>query len=232
MLRKYVLVVDGEPDYLHLTCSNLQADRFLVRGVATGEKALAMLAKEAPGLVVLDVVLPDIDGFELCRRIREVSWVPIVIVTSRADWQDRVRGLELGADDYITKPFSVRELLARVKAVLRRSNALADTSLRQTSFTLGDLHIDILARRVTLRGQLVTLSPTEFRLLSCLAAYPGAVLTRHQLLEEVWGPTYRGHYDILRVTLWRLRQKIEEDPSHPQFIITQPGLGYMLAAEK
>ncbi len=232
MLRKYVLVVDGEPDYLRLTCSNLQADGFLVRGVETGEKALALLVKDAPCLVVLDVVLPDIDGFEVCRRIREISWVPIVIVTSRADWQDKVRGLELGADDYIAKPFSVRELLARVNAVLRRSTPLADTSVQQTSLTLGDLHIDFLDQRVTVQGQPVALSPTEFRLLSCLAAYPGALLTRHRLLEEVWGPTYRGHYDILRVTLWRLRQKLEEDPSNPQFIITQPGLGYMLVTPK
>jgi len=189
---------------------------------------LVLLDQRTPDLLILEVLLPGIDGFELCRRIREKSGVPIIILTSLSTTENEVKGLDLGADDYVTKPFDFQELLARVKALLRRAR-LAGIPLRQTTFTLGELHIDILARRVTLSGREIALSPTEYRLLCTLAAQAGTLLTRDDLLEVVWEPTYRGRHEILRVTLWRLRKKLEEDPSNPLYIITKPGHGYMLA---
>ena len=224
-----ILVVDGERVSLRATCTGLQTEGYRASGVATGEEALALLEQGIPDLVILELVLPGIDGFELCRRIREVSAVPIIILTFLVTTENETRGLNLGADDYVTKPFVVQEFLARVKALLRRAR-LAETPLPQTTFTLGDLQIDVLARRVTLRGQELALSPTEYRLLCTLAAQPGTLLTRDDLLEVVWEPSYRGRHEILRVTLWRLRRKLEEDPSNPTHIITKPGHGYMLAA--
>lgn len=229
--KEHIVVVDSQEDYLRFTSSNLQEQGYLVTRATTGEEALTLLTQRPPDLVLLETMLTDIDGFEVCRRVRESSSVPIIILTSQSTQKDKIRGLELGADDYITKPFSVEELLARVRAVLRRSG-LSEIPLRQATFTMGDLRIDTLASRVTLRGQKITLSPTEYRLLCYLAAHPGTVLARDQLLEEVWGPTYRGRYEVLRVTLWRLRQRLEEDPSNPSYIITQPGLGYMFASSE
>ena len=185
------------------------------------------MGKHVPDLVVLDIMLTGIDGFEVCRRIREVSAVPIIILTSDGTKEDIVKGLHAGADDCIAKPFSTQELLARVKALLRRAH-LATRPEGQTIVKAGDLQIDILKGQVTVRGKEVAISPTEYRLLLSLAAHPDTVLTRDHLIEEVWGATYRGYHEILRVTLWRLRRKLEEDPSNPQYIITRPGIGYML----
>ena len=229
MPRENILVVDGDLVSLRATCTDLQTEGYRATGVATGEEALALLEQDTPDLVILEVALPGIDGFELCHRIREVSTVPIIILTSVVTTEDEIRGLNLGADDYVTKPFVVQEFLARVKALLRRAR-LSETPLPQTTFTLGDLQIDLLARRVTLRGRDLALSPTEYRLLCALAAQPGTLLTRDELLEGVWEPMYRGRHEILRITLWRLRRKLEEDPSNPTYIITKPGHGYMLAA--
>ena len=228
MPRQHVLVVDADPAFQRRTCSNLQSNGYSAVGVASGEEALAMLAKQILDLVILDVELPGIDGFEVCRRIRELYPVPIIILTSLGTKKDKVKGLNLGADDYLTKPVMDQELMARVRAVLRRAR-LDGTPLQPTTFNLGDLQIDVLARRVILRGQEIALSPTEYRLLTCLAAQAGTLLTRDHLLEVVWEPSYRGRHEILRVTLWRLRRKLEEDPSHPRYIITNPGQGYMFA---
>ncbi len=224
-----ILVVDGDRVSLRATCTDLQTEGYRATGVATGEEALALLEQGIPDLVVLEVALPGVDGFELCHRIREVSAVPIIILTSLVTTEDGIRGLNLGADDYVTKPFVVQEFLARVKALLRRAR-LAETPVPQTTFTMGALQIDFLTRQVTIRGQDLALSPTEYRLLRALAAQPGTLLTRDELLEVVWEPTYRGRHEILRIALWRLRRKLEEDPSNPVYIITKPGHGYMLAA--
>jgi two-component system KDP operon response regulator KdpE len=208
---------------------NLETEGYRVTCAATGEEALALLGKRPPDLVLLDIMLPGMDGFEVCRRIREVSTRPIIMLTAKGANEDKVKGLRLGADDYITKPFSAQELLARVEAVLRRAH-LAETPLRQPPLVTGGLQIDFLGQRVTLRGRELRLSPTEYRLLSCLAASAGAVLTHEYLLEKVWGPGYRGEHEMLRVTLWRLRHKLEEDPSNPRYIVTRPGVGYMFSA--
>lgn len=231
MLGENILVVDGDRDSLRLTCSHLQTEGYRAKGVATGEEALVLVDQRTPDLVILEVELPGIDGFEVCRRIRAASAVPIIILTFLGTTENEVKGLDTGADDYVTKPLVFQELLARVKAVLRRSR-LAETPLRQTKLALGDLQIDISARQVILRGRELSLTPTEYRLLCALAAQPGTLLTRDELLEVVWEPTYRGRHEILRVTLWRLRRKLETDPSNPLYIITKPGHGYMFMVQE
>lgn len=224
-----VLVVDDEPRYLRLIRFNLEAEGYHVASAATGEEGLTALARQVPDLVVLDVMLPGMDGFEVCSRIREVSTVPIIMLTARGAEEDKVRGLRLGADDYVAKPFSAQELLARVEAVLRRSR-LAETPARQTFFDSGDLRVDFLTRQVTARGKEVRLSPTEYRVLHYLAINAGKTITQDDLLQSVWGAGYRGEHEVLRVTVWRLRQKLEEDPQHPRFITTMPGIGYLLGS--
>lgn len=229
MAGERILVVDDEPRYLGVIRFNLEAEGYRVTCAATGEDALALFPKRAPDLVVLDVMLPGLDGFEVCQRIREVSERPIIMLTAKGADEDKVKGLRLGADDYVTKPFSAQELLARVEAVLRRAHPV-ETPPRQPTLVAGDLEIDFLARRVTVRGREVRLSPTEYRLLACLAASPGTVLTHEYLLEKVWGPAYRGEHEMLRVALWRLRHKLEKDPANPRTIVTRAGVGYMLSA--
>jgi two-component system, OmpR family, KDP operon response regulator KdpE len=229
MAGEHVLVVDDEPRFLRMIRFNLEAGGYRVTCAATGEDALGLLEARDPDLVVLDVMLPDIDGFEVCRRARERSDTPIVMLTAKGADEDKVRGLHLGADDYVTKPFSAQELVARVEAVLRRSRP-AETAAHRPALAVGDLSIDFDARRVSVRGREVRLSPTEYKLLSCLAVRPGTVVTHERLLETVWGAAYRGEHEILRIALYRLRHKLEEDPSNPRTIVTRPGAGYMLAA--
>jgi len=229
MAGERVLVVDDEPRYLRVIRFNLEAGGYLVTCAATGGDALGLLRASDPDLVVLDVMLPDMDGFEVCRRAREFSDTPIIMLTAKGADEDKVEGLRLGADDYVAKPFSAQELVARVEAVLRRVR-LAEAQPRQSMLVVGDLEIDFNARRVTARGREVRLSPTEYRLLTCLSARPGIALTHQYLLETVWGPAYREEHEILRIALWRLRQKLEEDPSNPCTILTRPGVGYMFAA--
>jgi len=226
---EHIVVVDGDPTYLRLICSNLETEGYRVTCGTTGEEAIALVAKCIPDLIVLEVLLPDIDGFEVCRRVREISTVPIIILSSMDTEEDKVKGLRLGADDYLTKPFSAPELQARTEAVLRRAR-LAESAPSQVTLKVGDLQIDSLQRRVTLRGQEVALPPVEYRLLWQLAANPHVVLTHDYLLEKVWGATYQGEREILRAAVWRLRKKLEEDLSNPRYIITYPGAGYMIAA--
>ncbi len=225
---EHVLVVDDEPRYLRMISFNLEQEGYRVTCASTGEEALALFSLDDHSLVLLDVMLPGIDGFEVCRRLREVSTRPIIMLTARGAEEEKVKGLRLGADDYVTKPFSAAELVARVVAVLRRSQA---PEPRERSVVAGDLRIDHLARCVTRAGREIALSPTEYRLLSCLAASPGVALTRDELLEKVWGRAYRGEHEILRVTLWRLRQKLEDYPAEPRFVLTRPGTGYMFSAD-
>lgn len=228
MKDKLVLIVDDEPRYLRLLQYNLESMGYRVVAAATGQEALQLAASQDPGLVLLDLRLPDLDGYEVCRRIREFSPVPIIMVTARGEVVDKVRGLKLGADDYITKPFSAPELLARVEAVLRRGGPPADTRV-PSPLAVGELVIDFVRRRVTRSGQEVVLSPTEYRLLHCLASNAGRAMTPEEIQERVWGPEYREHYEGLRTYIHRLRQKIEPDPDHPTYLVTAHGVGYMLA---
>jgi two-component system response regulator VicR len=225
-----ILAVDDEPRYLEIIRFNLETAGYRVACAGSGEEALELFDADEPSLAVLDLMLPGIDGFEVCRLIRERSSRPIIMLTARGAEEDKVRGLRLGADDYVTKPFSAQELLARVEAVLRRARPPETGERRSGPIALGDLRIDPQAKRVTLAGQEVRLSPTEYRLLECLAEHAGVVLSRDDLLTRVWGEAYKGEDEILRVTLWRLRQKLADDPATPRYIVTRPGLGYMLAA--
>ncbi|MBI4334500.1 MAG: response regulator transcription factor [Chloroflexi bacterium] len=223
-----ILVVDDEPGYLKLLRYNLESKGYDVITASGGQEALSLAARERLDLIILDLRLRDLDGYEVCRRVREFSFVPIVMVTARGEERDKVRGLRLGADDYITKPFGADELLARVEAVLRRGR-LSVAELRPVIKT-GDIIIDSSRHKVSKGGQELKLTPTEFRLLHCLAVNVGKVVVQEDLQEKVWGPEYREYYEGLRVFIRRLRQKIEQDPDHPARIVTVPGVGYMLTA--
>ena len=223
-----VLVVDDEPRYRELLDMNLTRRGYRVRHAVDGLGALNAVEAEEPSLVVLDLKLPDMDGYEVCRRIRTYSRVPIIMLTARAEPAEKVRGLAAGADDYVTKPFSADELLARVDAVLRRAGSAHGSSLAMT-FQSGDLHIDFAAHRVTVKGGPVDLSAGEYRLLVELATNSGRVLLQDELLGRVWGPDYVGASALLQTAIRRLRRKIEEDPSSPRHVLTKRGVGYQFA---
>ncbi len=227
MTKVRILVVDDEPRYLKLVRYNMEAAGYEVMTAATGEEAITLVAGQGPDLLILDIRLPGIDGYEVCARVREFSSVPIIMLTAKGEERDKVEGLRQGADDYITKPFGAEELIARVEAVLRRSHTLDVTA--PPNVTIRDLSIDFAQRRVTIRGEPVSLSPTEYRLLQCLALNAGRVVVQEELLEKVWGPEYQEHYEGLRVYVRRLRRRIETNPATPDYIITWPRVGYELA---
>jgi two-component system KDP operon response regulator KdpE len=222
--NQLILVVDDEARYVQLITLNLRASGYRVITASNGETAVARCEAENPALVVLDVMLPDVDGYEVCRRIRELSDVPIIMLTAKAEVVHKVTGLVAGADDYITKPFSVAELLARVQAVLRRGEGGRERPARR--FEAEDLLIDFEARRVVRKGVEVTLSPLEFRLLDKLVASAGKVQLANELLSSVWGPGYESADEALRTAIARLRRKIEPDPDHPRYLLTIRGVGY------
>ena len=216
-----ILVVDDEPQIVDLLRSYLRREGFDVDEAGDGEAALAACARRRPDLVVLDLMLPKVDGREVCRRIRETSQTPIIMLTARDEETDKLLGLELGADDYITKPFSPREVVARVRAVLRRGGREAVEMVR-----VGDLAIDLRAHQVTLQGRRVDLTPTEFRLLEILAGHPNQVFTRMQLIDRVQGHAFEGYERTVDAHIKNLRGKVEPDPKNPRHILTVYGVGY------
>ena len=224
-----ILVVDDEPRYLRLLEANLLTEGYEVVAVADGNEALETFSASPTDLILLDIMLPGMDGFSVCQRIRQFSTVPIIMLTAKGEEQDRVRGLDVGADDYLVKPFSVTELLARVRAVLRRAQ-VADVG-QDRFFTHGDLRIDFARAEVWLGEQPVYLSATEYRLLLQFSHNIGKILTAEDLLTSVWGPEYRDDKEILWVTIARLRQKVEPDPHVPNHIVTRSGLGYLMPPE-
>jgi DNA-binding response OmpR family regulator len=227
-----IVAADDDPQLLRLVTRNLQLEGYDVLGASDGQQALELIESNPPDLVLLDVMMPKMDGFTVCSRVREFSSVPIIIVTARGQDQDKVRGLDLGADDYLTKPFSVDELLARVRAVLRRSQFTAREhaqGLRATT-TSGDLTVDYSQHGVTLAGREIPLTPTEYRILAYLAQNVGRVVTQDLLLEHVWGSEYLGESHMLQVNVNRLRHKLEVDPTQPRYILTKVGIGYSLAS--
>ncbi len=226
-----IVAADDDPQLLRLVTRNLELEGYDVIPVSDGQQALEQIESRMPDLVILDVMMPKMDGFTVCQRVREYSTVPIIILTARGQEQDKVRGLDLGADDYLTKPFSVDELLARVRAVLRRSQLMAKehTQGLQAMFSIGDLTIDYSQHLVTLAGQEVPLTPTEYSILAYLAQNAGRVVTQDLLLERVWGAEYVGESHMLQVNINRLRHKLEADPAHPRYILTKVGVGYYLA---
>lgn len=225
-MKTRILVVDDEPRYLRLMEANLETEDYQVIKANNGQEAVDMVAEHQPDLVLLDIMMPVLDGFEACERIREFSSVPIIVVTARGEENARVRGLDLGADDYIVKPFSATELMARVRAVLRRVKTSGGT--QQAVFNHGNLRIDFARAEVFRNDKIVFLSATEYRLLLQFAHSVGQVMTSEQLLTNVWGPEYGEDKEILWVSISRLRQKLEDDPKTPQHIVTRSGLGYTM----
>ena len=229
MVRKrLVLVVDDEPAIVRLVRATLQADGFAVAAAGSGEAALEAVERERPDLVVLDLMMPGIDGFETLRRIRARRQTPVIMLTARAGDADKLRGLQGGADDYLTKPFNPDELAARVAAVLRRT-AGATPVARQVLRYPG-VEVDLERRRVQVQGEEVRLSRTEWELLSQLGANPGKVMLHGELLGRVWGPEFRGEVHYLRTWVSRLRAKLEAAPETPPLFTTFPGVGYRMEA--
>jgi DNA-binding response OmpR family regulator len=226
-MAKHILVVDDEPRYLRLLEANLRTEGYDVSTAQDGIQALEVFSMQPIDLVLLDVMMPRLDGFGVCQRLREFSNVPVVILTARGEEQDRVRGLDLGADDYLVKPFSATELLARVRAVLRRAQPITETG-QTRFFTHNNLKIDFARAEVWIDEQPVSLSATEYRLLLQFAHNIGKILTSEELLTSVWGTEYRNDKEILWVSIARLRQKLEEDAHNPSHIVTRSGLGYLM----
>ena len=227
MARQRVLIVDDEPRYVRLITVNLDASGYETLAARDGKSAVEVAAAQQPDLILLDIGLPVMDGLETCRRIREFSQAPIIMLTAKAGEADKVAGLDAGADDYLTKPFGPAELLARIRAVLRRAH-LPDEQRSSPTFTAGELRIDYAQHRVYLGAQEIALSPTEYKLLSELARNAGRVVPTETLLQRIWGPEYRGETQHVRLYISRVRQKIEADAEHPRWVVTRSGIGYML----
>jgi DNA-binding response OmpR family regulator len=224
-----ILIVEDEPRLVRLIRAILESARYRVVAAPDGERAIEQAVLESPDLILLDLLLPGpLDGFAVCQRIREFSMVPIIMVTARAREDEKLRGFEVGADDYITKPFSAKELLARVHAVLRRTRVRADSPV---TIRLGNVVIDLATQQITSGDRTIHLTPTEFRLLSALARHPNAVMTHSALLTEVWGAEYRDEVDYLRTYVRYLRRKLEPEPAQPRYLVTTPGVGYRLATD-
>ena len=225
MKNEKILVVDDEERMVRFIRLNLEHDGFLVSEAFNGKQAIQQLRDVSPDLILLDVMMPDLDGFEVLEIIRETSKVPVLMLTAKGEEDDRVRGLELGADDYITKPFSPREMVSRVKAVLRRTES-ASGSIHGLLEIDDRLKIDFDRREIWLEGQIVKLRPTEYRLLYHLVQNAGWVISHDQLLTKVWGYEYRDEPHYVRLYINYLRKKLEEDPANPKYILTERGVGY------
>ena len=226
-MSEKILTVDDEPRFVRLIEANLKTAGYEVLTANDGKTAIDIVANQSLDLVLLDVMMPEMDGFQVLDRIREFSTVPVIILTAKGEEADRVEGLNRGADDYVVKPFSANELLARVRAVLRRAQIMPPAT-QERSFTHGNLQIDFAKAEVTLEDKQVFLSATEYRLLLQFAHNIGQTLSAEHLLENVWGPEYSEDKEILWVCISRLRQKLEEDPKKPIHIVTRSGVGYIM----
>ncbi len=225
-MKTSLLVVDDDVHILRMMQRMLELEGYRVLTASSGEAALDIFDEETPDLVLLDIMMPNMDGYTVCRRIREFSQTPIVMVTGKDNDEEKVQGLDAGADDYVTKPFSAKELGARVRAVLRRTKLWDERP--EPAFHSCDLVVDFARHRVTLSGQEVNLTATEYRLLSYLARNADRVVTPDQILGQVWGEEYVGESHLLQVNIARLRQKLNDDTKNPRYILTRPGIGYMM----
>ncbi|HXU87298.1 MAG TPA: response regulator [Methylomirabilota bacterium] len=228
MSEPIIVLIEDEPQIRRFLRTTLGSQGYRLFEAATGADGLVEAASRQPDVVIVDLGLPDIDGLEVIRRIREWSTVPIIVLSARGQEADKVVALDVGADDYVSKPFGAEELLARVRVALRHK---AGVAREDAVFTAGDLRVDLGRRHVFVRDQEVKLTPTEYRLLTTLVRYAGRVLTHRQLLKEVWGPNQTEEAHYLRVYMAQLRRKIEIDPAQPRYLLTEPGVGYRLAAE-
>lgn len=224
--KTLVLVVDDDVRMLRMMKRMLELEGFQVLVANHGETALKAFEKDSPDLVLLDIMMPDMDGYTVCQRIREFSQVPIIMVTAKGDDKEKVEGLNIGADDYVTKPFSASELAARVRAVLRRIRA--QDKPPEAVFHLKDLEIDFTSHRVMVNSQELKLTSTEYKLLSYISRNAGRVITPDQLLDKVWGEEYVGAPHLLQVNIARLRKKLGDDAKNPSYILTRPGIGYIM----
>ena len=227
-MEKQILVVDDEPAFVRLVSAVLTQEGYEVLAASNGQEALRLLFSHRPELVLLDVMMPKMDGWQTCSRIRDISDVPIIMLTGQQkSEEDIVRGLDYGADDYLTKPIGNKELVARVRAVLRRAESPSSLEAKKgITYSDGFLTADIAERKVIVNGERIRLTSIEFRLFTLLLENAGRVLTHQQLLEKVWGWEYSDDLDHVRIYIWHLRQKIEPDPSKPRYIMTEPGVGY------
>jgi len=225
-----VILIEDEPEIRRFLRATLLSHGYRLVEAGTGREGLQAAETRQPDLIILDLGLPDIDGLDVIRKLREWTQVPILVLSARGQEADKVAALDAGADDYVSKPFGVGELLARTRVALRRAERIGRGGDEQ-GFETGDLQIDFAHRRVVVKGQDVHLTPIEYRLLTTLARHAGRVLTRNQLLNEVWGRAYTEQAHYLHVYMAHLRRKIEADPAQPRYILTEPGVGYRLAAE-
>jgi DNA-binding response OmpR family regulator len=223
MDRPTILVIDDDKTLVELLSDHLETAGYQTIVASDGPGGLRRADQTPPDLVVLDVMMPGMDGWEVCRRLREKSGVPIIMLTAKGEEIDKLRGFRLGVDDYVTKPFSLAELVARVGAVLARST---QAPIKSHSITSGDLTIDFDQRRVSVAGHAIELTPTEYRLLETLARHPNRTLPIEHLLNQVWGPEYAGEVEHVKHYIWSLRKKIEADPGDPKHLITERGFGY------
>ena len=228
-VRPTILVVEDEPEIRRFLRTSLGAEGYRVVEAGTGERGAIEAGTQKPDLAIVDLGLPDMDGVEVIRRIRAWSPMPIMVLSARAQEQSKVGALDAGADDYITKPFGVGELLARVRVAMRHASRAPSG---QETLVLGKVSVDLQQRRVSRGGEAVHLTPIEFRLLACLAQHLGMVVTHRQLLREVWGPSYVEHTHYLRIYLKQLRDKLENDPVRPRHLLTDTGIGYRLVADE
>ena len=223
--KETILAIDDDASILYLLRRSLEADFYQVLIAADGPTGLDIFQRENPNLILLDLTMPDMDGYTVCNRIREVSQVPVIIITARGQEDDKIKGFECGADDYLVKPFSVRELKASVKSVLRRSQ-IAEVQTTEPVFTSGDLEIDFTKRSVTIAGNAVNLTPIEYKLLREFVLNRGKALTHSYLLQKVWGPEYLNETEYLHVFIGRLRNKLRVDTHDQKYVMTLPGVGY------
>ncbi len=230
--QTHILVIDDEPQILRALRTILTAKHFRVSVASRGEEGLAIAAAEKPDLVILDLALPDMDGMEVCSRLREWSQMPVIVLSVRESERDKVAALDHGADDYLTKPFGIDELLARIRVAMRHSAQSQTGGSKETVIRSGTVSIDLAQHLVTLNGEEVRLSATEYKLLSYLASHSGRVLTHQAILNHVWGPTDAEHVEYLRVYMRQLRKKLEKDPDQPEILATEPGLGYRFMADE
>lgn len=219
-----ILLIDDEPQILRALKTILSAGHFRVISAVTGEQGIALAASQLPDVIILDLSLPDMDGIQVCEQIREWSTIPIIILSVRDGEREKVAALDKGADDYLTKPFNIEELMARIRVALRHSSQSIGN--KETVIKTGSLSIDLARHLATLNGEEVKLTATEFKLLSYLAAHADRVLTHQAILSHVWGFEESDHIEYLRVYIGQLRRKIEQDPDNPQVLVTDPGIGY------
>jgi two-component system KDP operon response regulator KdpE len=226
----HILVIDDEPQILRALRTILAAKQFRVSVASRGEEGLALAAAQQPDVIILDLSLPDMDGIEVCQRLREWTQAPIIVLSVRDSEHDKVLALDKGADDYLTKPFGIDELLARIRVALRHSSQAQGS--KTVNVTAGPLEIDLVNHIVTRHGEEVKLTATEFKLLAYLAANAGRVLTHQAILSHVWDPADADHVEYLRVYIRQLRRKLEDDPEQPTYLVNEPGIGYRLLVDE